>query len=355
MVKNVNHIYSKNKKVIKILSFLLLLLLLCGSEGYLNGTQHDLIFYKGQYDGTRVLFDNDFFLYYFFYICRFIGQSLNLPFADWWTIMSVLSLLVIIFAIKIHDYNDHLLIIWFLLYFFTFYTGLKMYYGTCLYLLAYGYLKKGGVGNRIKYVVLTLLAAGMHCLFYAFLIMLVANYKIKKGIRKVDLIRLFVGGVVSFSFILKITGTVGLLSEILSLVNIDKISYYLSFSTGKGMLIPIGLHLLTLYAVKKYYKKIRDLDEDDRKIKEILYQTTLLAFLFYPMFMFSTTFGRWITVLSFVVLVSMGYRSEMRQKKDRLATLQYGLIVVCGYYIKTFVISDGWKSYIVPLLDFRFF
>ncbi len=355
LLNTVYYINGKSSRLILSLSFLLMFILFSGSNGAFDGTQHDLSNYNAQYSNYNPLEDNNFGFYYIFFLLMRAGQLLDLSFSTWWQLMTATFLAILVIGLKKHNFSIHLFFIWFMLYYFIFYTGLKMFYGTCVFLFAFGYLLNSGVRNKLKFIFWTCMAGGLHVLFYTFLVLAFVNKDKNwstKNIRKLKFISITV---LIICFFLKISGSASnFLYRMFSFLDTDKTELYLTQSTNWGFFIPAGLHSLSIL-VLKMNKNILSLDENDNTIKYQLFNASIMMIVFFPLLLAHTVFGRLITEFSFISLCALGYRSVERSFDERISIIMYGMIILFGYYIKTFVISMGWENYITPLLNSRYY
>lgn len=326
---------------------------------------YDLSNYSAQYTQYDPLKNDNFALYYIFFYAIKIGQIMGLSFETWWSVMNCLAFGVMLFALYKHKYNPHLFMLFFMAYYIiSYYTGIKAFYGFCIYLLASGYLLRGGLPNKIKYTVLTAVAGGFHVMYYVYLIFLLIStgktdaepsaLSIK---RKNRLLSIVIALSLVFSVILKISGSANsFFARLFSFFEMEseKIETYLELSTNWGFLIPVCIQLLCLLFAYNYRIVTSACESDLRRRGLILYYINFMQIIFYPFFMLSTTFMRFVTYFVPVSFCFAGVGFGRLSFADRKRVLFFGAIVILGNYFRSFVLGSMWEVSIIPLFTNRF-
>lgn len=342
---------GKTNRFIVLLSFALLLFMMCRYSYVENN--YDLSNYYRQYLYQNPMEDQNFGFYYLFFSLMRLGQILGLSFQTWWYLLTILSFILIVIALKLNRSNIHLWLIFFMLYFvFAFYTGLKFYYGFCVFLIGYLFLVRGGKRNKLLYVIFTCLAGGFHVMYYAYLILLFLNSKASEDIRKNKLIKIIAGVSIVLTIFFRINGSASsFFSAIFAQMETDKFDTYLSLKTGMGFYLPVVLHLSVLLFVWKSRKIISYESEDFGIVNSILF-TSLLIVAFYPLFLISTVFMRIVSAFSLAAITAVGIDSEERFLYQRRGfVMAANWILVTIYFIK-FVIGLTWELSVVPFFTF---
>ncbi|MCI7381402.1 MAG: EpsG family protein [Hungatella hathewayi] len=333
---------------------------LCSHCEYLN--TYDLSNYNAQYAYYNPMWDKSFTLYYLFLTMMRLGQIAEISFVNWWWITLAGAFLIIIIAVKIHRFNPHHFLVFFMMYYIiNLYTGLKFFYGFCIYLLASGFLLRGGRKNKLLYIFLTAVAGGMHVMYYAFILFALINtdvpasmeecsLNIYSHIRRHRIIAVLVIASLTLSFVLRLSGSANeFLSRIFSIIDFDKMDDYLSLSTKGGFYIPVIMQLLSLYLafiIKKQSKRTSLLNQ---QYTDVLYYFNLLQVIFYPLFMISTTFMRLITATSMVTIAAGGYdKFEFKQRK-RFKITGASFLIVAASLFRQLVLGHWWETAVVPL------
>lgn len=345
---------ERNKKLV-IISLLFVSILMCGTYGIYDGSSYDLSNYRAQYEVYNPLEDDNFWNYYIFNICMRIGQICHLTFTQWWALMTIGSLYLICNVIKRFNLNIHLFLLVFMLYYlFNFYTGLKAYYGFCFFLLAFGFLTRDGVKNKLLYILFILIAGGFHMMYYMFLIFTVIDnnhqfYTSNKFIRIICIISIFA------SILLRLSGSATrVLQQVFSFMENEKIDAYTALSTNLSFYFLVGMQLLTLYYIWSY-SRLHSNDKSVQVNQQVLLIAGYLTVLFYPLFMLSMTFGRLTTTFSFLAIIYSGKNSYCYKVALRRRILMPAAFILMGYYFQQFVIGNMFNNSILPLLNLRIF
>lgn len=360
------HLYQaltgRTKWLPTILSLAFLCFLTCGIE-YKDIS--DFINYRAQYSSPDFLSDSDLSLYYLFVLTMNIGRGLKFSFELWWTIMNSFAFALILLSLYKHKYNPHLFMFFFMgIYVFLFHTALKSFYGFAVFLLASGYLMKSGLSNKIKYAVLTCIAGGFHVMYYVYLIFLLANVwgENNKIDFRTDKLRSQTIGIIAvlsimFSLLLKISGSVnGFFMEVFSFFEMgsEKLESYFERSTNLGFIIPVGLQLICLLFGYIYRNISSRYDEKLAHQGHILYHISLLQIVFYPFFMISTAFTRFISYLSPISICIAGRSWKELKLSHRKTVLLFGSFIMLGYYFRNLILTHLWEYYFVSLFQNRF-
>ena len=176
----VNLIFYINNKLTYpfiIITIILLILLMSGHQYQGNGDAIDFLAYWRGYTYYYELPQPNYWYYYLFNISQEIGHLFYLSFYQWWSLMTGLSLLFIIYTIRKRKMNPHMFLVYFMLYYvFLFYGGLKFYYGFCIFQYAFNFLLSSSKKSKYKYVFFTILAGGFHVMYYILLVFVFVFY-----------------------------------------------------------------------------------------------------------------------------------------------------------------------------------
>ncbi len=360
------HLYQALNGKIKwlptVLSLVFLLFLINGCD---YKAIYDLNNYSTEYNIYNPLKNDNFALYYLFFYAIKAGQNMGLSFEVWWAVMNTLAFTVIFLALYKHKYNPHIFMLFFMAYYIiSYYTGIKAFYGFCIYLLASGYLIRGGIPNKIKYIIITLVAGGFHVMYYIYLIFLIVGTGKENSQPSAASIKrrnLLLKVVISLSLvltvILKISGSANsFFANLFSFFDMEseKLDSYIELSTNLGFLIPVGIQLLCLLFAYNYRNVTSKYENGLSRRGLILYYINLMQMIFYPFFMLSTTFMRFI---SYFVPVSFGIAGQdyiSLSFNHRKKVLIFGAIIILGYYFRSFIIGSMWEVSVVPLFTNRF-
>lgn len=344
-------LFKRGNWIVIIIS-MIFLLYLCyvGDFSY----SYDISNYINLYYQPFLTQDDNFTLYYLFYLLMILGHTLNLNFVDWWLSMNIIAFIVLIIAFKVHKINPHYFMFYFMAYFFlNFYTGLKFYYGFCLYFLAFGYIYKPGMRNTILYTLFCTLAGGIHMMYYLFLPLVLFKLFNQVLIEKQWVVKtLFLVSVIISAF-LKYTGTAKNLFSSLE-TETDKIQDYLELETNLGFFIPVFFHILIILLSYKMYKATIDNDDNESYMICLpIWQNSLCQVLFYPLYMLALTFARLTTVSSIILLSYQGLEQLQFSKSQRNIFFCISILMILAYYYRQFVMGSLWEINVLPLFSLK--
>lgn len=350
------YLNKKRSYLFVYITSIFLFFLMSGYKYVGNGDAIDFHAYWYGYTYFEILERNDFWFYYLFYSAQRIGIYLSLNFYQWWAVMTALSLTFIISTIKKREYNLHLFLFFFMIYYvFLFYGGLKFFYGFCLFQYAFTFLLNGEKEGKIKFILITLLAGGFHVMYYMFLILLLIDLKIKN--RKF-LIKTIVVFSLTASILIKLTGgnVLNSIQGIIDSLDNDKLSSYFGLRVNWGFLLPVGIHILTTLYTFIYRNIVKKHNHDKWFFyANTLFYINLITVVFYPLFMIALTFMRLLTALSLTTIIASGYRQEYLSKKDRVKLLLSGFMIICLYYFINMYLAGYIEKTVLPFFDSYYF
>ena len=352
----INILLFINKKVSKIvlgITVLLLFFLMSGYKYIGNGDSIDFLAYLDGYNNFEESSQVDFLFYYLFYLSQYITISLSLDFYQWWAVMTVLMLSVILFTLRNSKFNPHQFFVYFMIFYvFIFFCWLKFYFGFVFLLFAFSFLVRGRKFDKLKFLLLVLIAGGFHAMYYVFLVFIVVDQKTQKLIKTAAILS------ISLSIAIILTNNnFNLLQAIIDFIGNWRISYYFSDRTNRGFLIPMGIHVLTLiytYNYRKYLLAVNS-EKSTKIYVDALLFSNILAIIFYPLFIVSLVFMRIITAFSLVSITLSGFRQELIPNNKRLFLLGIGLMIVFAYSFYYLYVEDYWIKTYVPFFDSYYF
>ena len=338
MVLNIVVSFKRKKNILpELLCFLLLTFLMCGHTYSNSGDSTDLFYYERDYNSILSNRSNiqDYSLYYLFWESQKIGKLIGLSYRSWWTIMTVVSLIIIYIVLKTNNCNTNYCLFFFMFFAIALYTGLKYYYGFCLLSLGIKYLLRNkGIKDKLIYLLFVVLAGGFHAMHYFFVLLLLIDSRLFSP-KVIFYITIPSFALVLFFFRNLFTSSVfNIVSPILLEHDNSRVVYFQS-TTNLGVLIPISLHLVTLLYAFKYKGIVFDenvvaLKKNAKRILLI----NLFIVLLYPLYLFAITFARINTVVAILTLFfSSSNLSSLPSSRQRELFL-YGtlVIVVFGFY-----------------------
>lgn len=350
---NALYIYNTKRNWLIIISSILCMLLLTYFGDF--RFTYDINNYLSMYERPFLSADDDFHLYYLFYLFVIAGQDLGLDFQLWWLLMNTLSFVVLFLAIRVHKLDPHLFLFFFMAYYFlNFYSGFKFYYGFCLYFWAFGYLFKPGKSNTLKYIILCALAGGFHMMYYFYIPFVLLKVFDGLLLKRRWIIGLMVTLSLLLSVYFRITGTASSIFSSFDTGDSDKIQEYLEMSTNFGFYIPVCFHILCVLLASHLSKRAHrynDLYTTQYSVK--LWQNTISQVLFYPAYMLALTFTRLTTVSSLILISYQGDGRLVYSSKDRKQFMLISLLILFAFYFRQFVIGNLWDVNIIPLFTIR--
>lgn len=333
----------KQSVIPEILALILLAILMCGHLYTGTGDSTDLYYYERDYANVLTRYNiRDYSLYYLFWGSQVLGNIIGISYHSWWMIMTVLSLIAVYKTIKDNKCNKNFCIFFFMFYAVALYTGLKYYYGLCVLLLGTKYLLRNTKGDKLRFALFVILASGFHAMYYLFLILILIDVPIltPKVIFRITSV-IFVGVLFlgRYSFV---TSVSNIIVPILSESGNTRFVYFQD-STNWGVVVPIALHLITLFYSYKYYKLVKYERKDELSINaDRILRINLIMVLIYPLYLFAVTFARLNTVISILTIIYSSVHYSDFSYRTRKRLLLYGIIVlivfglyfygVCGYY-----------------------
>lgn len=318
----------------------------------LDDTGLDISGYRTLYEKPESIEPMDLKMYYIFYGAMRIGETLGLSYRNWWAVMSILSMVVILLACKIHRYNVSIFLATFMIYYeFVFYSGLKFYYGFCLLLLAYGFLLRNNFMGRILFALFTFMAAGFHVMYYLFLALLLKPIKYP---------RFFVTLIAISSILLTAFARINrenleILTALIFAFDNDHLNVYTEAVVNNGFYIALFIHLIVFFTVLVCRRFVAANDKKMKEVSDTVLYTVMISFLFFPFYALSLTFMRLITAFSLVVLASNSIYTNAAVK-SRWVCLGTTLLVVLSFHLIQYITSIGaetgfYKASVQPFFD----
>lgn len=309
-------------------------------------TELDMSGYRSIYEKYDALEYQDFNMYYLFYSSMHLGQSLGIPFRLWWASMSVLAMLVILIACKVHKYSFNLFLATFMAYYeMIFYSGFKFFYGFCFLLLAYGFLFTENRKRPFLFILFTCVAGGFHVMYYLFLILLIKPKKKPKAFVSILVIM-----TILLTVLMRVSNSaVSFLAPIFESFDNEHINSYTTETVHSGFYIAIFIHLIVVFIAYRIrmFNVAGQAHIDDTNT---LYYSVLLSLLFCPLYAISLTFMRFITAFSLVVITSSSSILSDSYRSRVLCT-RMSLLVVFAYFFIRILIGGFFQTSVVPYFD----
>ena len=276
----------------------------------------------------------------------YLGQYYGLSFRLWWTIMSILAMIVIFLSCKIHNYSFNIFLATFMAYFeMIFYSGFKFFYGFCFLLLAYGFLIRNNFLGKLLFVVFTCVAGGFHVMYYYFLVLLLSPI-LKSRFLMVSVLSSL------FAFVALMRASDSALSFVqpfFDTLDNEHINIYTQATVHFGFYIALFIHLMVVYvayAIRKHALK----KGGDSLMANVLFNTVLLSLVFVPFYTVALTFMRLITAFSLIVITA-GSTVLADSYKSRMLCVKLSLLIVFSFHLLKIITGGFWETSIVPYFD----
>ena len=261
--------------------------------------------------------------------------------------MSVLAMLVIAVACKVHGFSYPLFLASFMAYYeFVFYSGFKFFYGFCFFLLAYGFLLKEEKNSRLKYVLALLIAGGFHPMYYFFLLFLLTPKRNPKYFVSAIAI-----GALLLTIIARLSGSAAsILAPFFNMLDNEHIDKYIDLSVHWGFYLPVFLQIVIVYIAVRM-RKYREVVGLPERATETLYYTTILSLVFCPFYALALTFMRLQTAFSLVIVSANSI--HVNDLEGKALCSRMSLLMVLAYWFNNII--SGLRGFIgnsvIPFFD----
>lgn len=218
-------------------------------------------------------------------------------------------------------------------------------------LIGVAYFVSNHEKKNILFILFTLMAGGMHVMYYLFLFLLLFRLPIIKSKH------IFLFSISLFVIILLIgpsrfqNAISPLMEMIFGSLDSDNLNNYVLSRVNIGYIIPVGLHLLTLLYVKKYRKYVYIQVPEDIEMADNLLSLNLICVLFYPLFLYALTFTRLITAFSLITLTISGKSFKYFSLRRKTLICFWGLLIIIAYIYYNFILNDYFEYSYIPLFD----
>lgn len=307
----------------------------------------DMSGYRTIYEQYDVLEHPDFKMYYIFYSLMYIGQLFGLSYYSWWMVMSIMAMIVLVIACKVHRFNFQLFLVSFMIYHeFVFYSGFKFFYGFCFFLLAFGYLMQDSQHGRLKYILCLCLAGGFHTMYYFYLLFLIKPKKNPEQFVKTIAVFSIV-----FTILMRISGSaITFLAPFFDMLDNEHINKYTELNVNMGFYLPIALQAVIIYIASKM-RKYRIQKGINDNAADTIYYSAILSLVFCPFFALALTFMRLQTAFSLLLITANTY--NIKEISGRLLCGKMALLMVFSFWL--ILIVDGLEGFInnsvLPIFD----
>ncbi len=309
-------------------------------------TQLDMSGYRTIYEKYNALEYRDADMYYLFYGSMHLGQYYGISYRTWWTIMSVLAMIVILITCRIHKYSLNFFLATFMAFYeMVFYSGFKFFYGFCFLLLAYGFLLRNNLKGKLLFVFFTFVAGNFHVMYYFFLVLLLYPMMKSRFFMVITLASLF-----SLLTLMRASDSaLSFLQPFFDALDNEHINRYTEATVHFSFYIVLFVHLVVVYIAYRIRKHAlqKGVNTD---IANTLYSSVLLSLIFCPFYTIAFTFMRLITAFSFVVILA-GSIVLVDSRESRKLCMKLSLLMIITSYLIRIATGGFIETAIVPYFD----
>lgn len=308
---------KKSSKLLTLITLIAILLFMGGAgPGYTFLSDYDN--YQRSYENIACsgLFDSSQVGYT---ILMKAGNLLGLDFFAFRIIVTGICLLVIYQVIKRYSYNSNYILLLYMIYPMIIDSEhFRNFIAITVLLVAIRFLEKNLLKNKIKYLLLILIASTIHISFIFYIPLVFVNVNHKNKLIKGLAIGVGLLTVVAFLN----NNQVPFVQSVINFIDNEKVQRYLGATTNFGFLIPVVLHLTSiilvfwsrriiirkdtntmeeiggkLYCNKK--KRIKDIE-----FGNLVFWINILGVIFFPLYIMNIQFyrlSRNFLILNFIV------------------------------------------------------
>jgi hypothetical protein len=320
---------KKHSNYVYYITFIFLWILIAG-----NTVNPDLISYNNIYYGDNLSIE------YGFVLLTSIGRYFNLKYETFVFIISFLSLVLVFYSIKLYTKNINFVIAFYMIYPFVIETvQFRNLIASSVLIFSLKYLLRDGFKNKIKYLILILIAGSLHQLFYLYIIFLLIKLKNKKKV----IISLIIV-VIVISLIIFLNGNQVPFLNQLTIISEGKLERYFSIPLRYGFLVNWSInsiYVLLIYLSKLFMEKYNDSYNKNEINFYVLsiFWINVLTILFFPLYMLNVNFYRLYRNISLInyIVFAIVIDAIIKKKIYKLRLFKYFslfsiLIIIMFYY-----------------------
>lgn len=332
----INLLFAFRKRQFKLLATatLVLILLFISGAGPKYIGQNDYINYKIRYDSIKnvSLFES---LQVGYTLLMKVGNLLNLDFFTFRMLITAICLLLIYTTvIKRYAYNSNYVLLMYIVYPMIIDSEhFRNFIAMTVLLVAIRFLERGLLKDKIKFLVLVLIAFSIHTAFIFYTPLIFVNTNDKNR-----LIKSIAAGTIFLTVVTFLNDNqIPFVQLLLKFFDDKKVIRYLSSKTNFGFLIPVILHLISIILIywsrkviiRKNFKTniTNELNDSvncnqekrysDVELINLIFWINIVGMVFFPLYMMSTTFYR--LARNFLILNFIVYSIASNKLKRRSA------------------------------------
>jgi len=322
----INSLFAFRKRHSKLLTIITLITILLFIGG--AGPEYHSYNHSRDYINYEISYNNADFTGFFerpeigYTLLMKVGNLINLDFFSFRMVITAICLLLIYqMVIKRYVYNSNYILLMYMMYPMIIDSEhFRNFIAMTVFLFSIRFLEKNLLKDKIKFLVLALIATSIHTAFIFYTPLIFVNVNDKNRLVKGIAIGTIFLTIVAFLN----NNQVPFLQLILKFFDDEKVIRYLSSRTNFGFLIPVILHLISIILVywsrkviirKNFKTNIMDELNDsinynqkkrvaDIEFINLVFWINIIGIVFFPLYMMSTTFyrlARNFLILNFIV------------------------------------------------------
>jgi len=336
-----NMIFAVKKRHKKFISFLLLFFMWI--LYWANTMNPDYVNYTNVYNeiqsGASVFDKSNYEIGY-----RLIIQAavlLGINYETYLAILTICSFLLIHSTVKKYCQNyNYIYLLYFIFPFFLDVVQIRNFIIMAIFIYASKYLYDYSIKSKLKYIILILLASTIHLAAMFYLPMVIIGRNRKYLIHSVALL-----SILSCVFIVINNKQIPYINELaISMSSNEKIYNWLQINTNWGFLqswfLQTASFLMMLYSRLMLKRKFPESIEHYKANKavvfvELVYLINLMSFIYFPLYIFASTFARLMRNLLLLNYISFAIVNENIRGRNKLL---FNVFVV-GYVLVFFLVE----------------
>ncbi|MDK2934961.1 MAG: hypothetical protein PWP27_2771 [Clostridiales bacterium] len=375
----INSLFAFRKRHSKLLTIITLITILLFIGG--AGPEYHSYNHSRDYINYEISYNNADFTGFFerpeigYTLLMKVGNLINLDFFSFRMVITAICLLLIYqMVIKRYVYNSNYILLMYMMYPMIIDSEhFRNFIAMTVFLFSIRFLEKNLLKDKIKFLVLALIATSIHTAFIFYTPLIFVNVNDKNRLVKGIAIGTIFLTIVAFLN----NNQVPFLQLILKFFDDEKVIRYLNSKTNFGFLIPVVLHLISIIIVawsrkivirknlkanmidKSNYcikdkKKIRVTDVE---IINLIFWINIIGILFFPLFMMSITFYRLaknLLILNFIVYSI----ASSKLKRGSVYKLIFNFMVIVSvivWLISDLIITTSPERVLIPFFTQNLF
>jgi hypothetical protein len=298
-----------------------------------------------------------------YYLLQKLGYNLGFDFSEFKISITFISLLFMDVLVRKTTKNKVYFFYLMYLFFYIFIDTVQTRSFLSFSIVACGisFLFYSGIKyKKIIYIGFIFLAASIHISAIAYLPFLLIDFKNEKLlIRAVVLITTF-----SCLLILMSGTDLGAFKVLIQYVtdNSNRVEHYGNNKVKLGFLYPIVMHFISLFFIYLCMSELYKYNDKEERhtsseflvyTANLMYKINMIAFLFFPLYMFNMQFirlGRGVFLLNLIFFSLIIINSRVKEFRF-LYSFCGALLLLCALFYYTFILGGHIEDIIIPFFD----